>query len=117
MEIDFNKKSHILRILPLGIDFFTACIQAGLSFDEIEFLEKDEDFQSEVECVKGQEEERLLKLYKETAENSARVKLNHSAIMDLLTLLKPNKYGKVIKPDDENSKSSIEIQMPDNGRG
>lgn len=116
--IDYNKKAHILRVLPLGIDFFTACTQAGLTLEEIEILEDDKDFKSEIDHVKGREEERLLNLYKEIAEERSKVKLDHTAIMDLLSLLNPNKYGnnKSIDADLENKLDSIEIIIPDNGR-
>lgn len=108
-----EKKIQILRLLPLGVDFFSACIELRCSDSEIEALQEDEEFQLEVQFTQNQEKSRLLRLYKETAENSARVKLDYNGVRAVIKDFFP---GTLDDTDSGKGKIDLSVYLPDNGR-
>lgn len=116
-----EEKAHLLRILPLGVDLFTACIQMHLSLDQIDSLEHDEDFGREVEVVKRREIVRLMELYSKTTEKAAKLKLDYRGLRERLELLDPSNYSKKaiesrISGKENTPKNQVQFYIPENGR-
>lgn len=112
MELE-EKKEHILRLVPLGVDFFSACIEARCSREEMTILEEDEELQSELNFLRNQEKLRLTRKYRETAERAADVKMDYAA---LRTLLKDFFPSALSPGEEEDGTEKVTVYIPDNGR-
>lgn len=118
-----EQKEHILRVIPLNVSFETACIQAKVPLEDIEVLEKDPEFQKEIQYAKAWEESRLAQLYSQTVEKAAEIKLDYKGLRDRLELMNPARYDlKTIKEDlhkskrPEDEEEILRITLPSNGR-
>lgn len=119
-KITYNQKASILETVVKGLDLFSACIKEGLDLEQYESLQDDSKFMVEYNAEEAREEARLLELFKETAIKRAYdpKKLDHKAIIDVLALMKPEKYGSSKEEDKGGEpKSTVETYIPDNGRG
>lgn len=118
-KITFNEKASILEAVVKGIDLFSACVREGLTLEQHEALLEDKTFMAEYNAEVAKEEASLLELFKETAIARAHdpKKLDHKAILDVLAMMKPEKYGSSKEEDKGGEpKSTVEIYLPDNGR-
>jgi hypothetical protein len=118
-EVTEDQKAQVLRIMPLGVPFFTACVYAHLTLDQIAILEEDNSFQREIEYQQKAEEVRLMQVYKRATENAADYKYDYKGIRDRLELINPKAYSKKgsAKPEDPaDTKVNVQIYIPDNGR-
>lgn len=117
-----EQKAHILRMIPLGVDLYTACIQARLTFDQIDSLEKDDDFQMELEYALKREEMRLMELYCNTVENAATFKYDYKGLRERLEMLNPGRYSRkaidarVGNPLSDDEGAIKVFNLPSNGR-
>jgi hypothetical protein len=120
-HITDDQKAHILRMLPLGVDIYTACVQARLTLAQIDFLEDDKEFSRECEFILKQEEIRLITLYHETVDKAAYMKLDYKGLMDRLEFLNPSRFSKKSvesrrSNQEEDESEVIRFQIPSNGR-
>ena len=103
-----NKKEHVLRCIRLGMDLYQAEILAECTVEEIEYLDKDEDFQLLVKQEAILEEYQLLEKH-EIAMEIALSRGNTMAIQWKLEKLNPKKWGK--EKEDESKKSPFEDEQ------
>lgn len=87
-----NKKQVVKEMVKLGMDFEEAAIIAECSFDEIEKLREDTEFQRELEAYTAILERDLLKLLHEAAQFNA-AQGNTTELRWLLERINPRRWS------------------------
>jgi len=108
-----EKKLHILRLIPLGVDFFSACIDARCTTEEIGLLEEDDELQGEIEYSRNQEKIRLLESYIMTAKASAHAKLDTNGVRNVIKDLFPEAFGEDVDKDPVIRKITVRGVYPE----
>lgn len=85
-----EKKMHILNLCGCGISYSKAKIDARLTFQESQALDKDVNFQNEVRYTRNHEEIRLTQLYRATAAVEAAAKQSTAGIRAYLKDMYPD---------------------------
>lgn len=106
-----DKKEHILRCIDLGLSFFKSCLCAECTEEEIEILEKDTQFQKNIEIKKSISEYNLLRKH-DTALEVAKMKGNATPIQWRLSILDPGKYGDRLSLDAREKVDLVKFDIP-----
>ena len=85
------KKDHILRCIDLGMDFYRSCVCSACTEEEIDLLNKDEEFQKEIKERYALQEYNFLMKHNVALE-VAKNKGNSKPIEWRLGILNPKKY-------------------------
>lgn len=97
MELS-GKKEHVLRCTKLGMDFFSSCVIATCTIDEMALLEKDESFQMQILQQEKIAEYELLKDHN-IASRIAINRGNASPVQWRLAKINPKRWGDGKKDD------------------
>ena len=95
------KKDHILRCTDLGMDFYRSCVCSACTEEEIDLLNKDEEFQKEIKERYALQEYNFLMKHNVALE-IAKNKGNSKPIEWRLGILNPKKYGPKIDIKSES---------------